>query len=334
MILIMGVAGLMAFKGGAFGGGGLQVWHYLGPLQTIDANDDGFADPLGFAMHVSARDEYTTLMAVSGKDGSVLWESKSFGKLGNVASARIITTKNALFVAQDAGRLRGFNKNTGEATWATQLPEKADRFCPGSDASHVVIETAGDEWLTLNTGDGSLSQHEPAMDCLPLTALTMEYPEGNTKGVSEYEEYEKLSEMRVHHVFQWVGSDVAIAFGSRAKGTDVPMIGAYRIADNQPLWTSEVPARNPLSARTGAPNGQINAEVAAVVYEQNDVPRISVFRIADGTRLWDIAVPQRWGVAGLAIDNDRLFVSSAGLYSFDLATGALKFVTAATTNPR
>ena len=57
-----------------------------------------------------------------------------------------------------------------------------------------------------------------------------------------------------------------------------------------------------------------------------------MFRIADGQRLWDREVPGRWGVTGLAIANNSVLASSAGLYSFDLETGALQFSAAVTPN--
>ena len=113
MLLGLAVVGAIAYKRGAFGGGG-RIWHQLGPIQTIDVNGDGFADPIGFAMHPFASDENTTLLAVSGKDGSVLWESKSLGAFSDVASSNIVATKTGLFVARDAGRLRGFESATGK----------------------------------------------------------------------------------------------------------------------------------------------------------------------------------------------------------------------------
>src|SRR5690606_8131837 len=119
--------------------------------------------------------------------------------------------------------------------------------------------------------------------------------------------------------------------GVRGTGTKVPMVGAYRFADDRPLWASEVPATNPLSADTGTPSGQISAEHLAAAYSVAGAPRVSVFRLTDGKRLWDAALPGTWTIRGLAITSDMVYVSSAGLYGFDVTTGKLRFKTAVTT---
>ena len=285
-------------------------------------------------MHPFASDENTTLLAVSGKDGSVLWESKSLGAFSDVASSNIVATKTGLFVARDAGRLRGFESATGKATWATQLAERPKTFCADKDSEHVVIETADGAWVTVNMASGSTSPATPALDCPRIAGGTIGSPSRHSKKISEFDEIEEVATMKVEKVVHHIGSDVVVGFGVRKQGTRVPMVGVYRLSDSAEIWSAEAPASNPLSADTGAPDGKITNDHVAVVYERDDAPRITVFRIADGHRLWDREVPGRWRVTGLAVVNKSVLASSAGLYGFDLETGALQFSTAVTTNPR
>jgi len=332
MLLGVAVVGAIAYRRGAFGGGG-RIWHQLGPIQAMDVNGDGFVDPIGFAMHPFASDENTTLLAVSGKDGSVLWESKSLGAFSEVASSNIVATKTALFVARDAGRLRGFDSKTGNATWSTQLAEKPKTFCAGEDSGHVVIETADGAWITLDMATGTTSPAIPTQGCPRIAGGTIGSPSRQSKTISNFDEIESAATMNVEEVVHHIGSDVAIGFGVRLQGTRVPMVGVYRLADGAEVWSAEVPASDPLSADTGAPTGKVTKDHIALVYEQgDDARRITVFRIADGQRLWDREVPGHWGVTGLAIVNNSVLASSAGLYSFDLDTGALQFSAAVTPN--
>lgn len=334
--LSVGVAGFIAFKSGAFGGGSRPLWHQLGPIQTIDVDGDGVLDPIGIAMHPFASDEHASLIAISGKTGAVLWESRSLGAwTSSIATAKIVTTKNTLFIAKDAGRLQGFDKATGATIWSAQLAEQAKAFCASPDESFVVVETADGAHTRVGTADGKTTVSDGEEPCSPVGGNHLGAPAPGITKISDYKFISDVLDMSVERVWQKDGSDLAVAFGTRSKGTHVPMVGVYNLVEAQPIWTAEAPAQTPLAADVGTPEGQIGAEHVVVMYEvANDTPHVTVFRLTDGKRLWDVEVPQRWRVTGLAIVGDRVLVTSAGLYSFDLTTGALQFGTAVTSNGR
>jgi outer membrane protein assembly factor BamB len=97
-------------------------------------------------------------------------------------------------------------------------------------------------------------------------------------------------------------------------------------------WKSVVPSRDPLGAKTSAPEHiglSLDADCVVVSYEMRDKPiHVACLSYKTGEHRWDVAMPKAFidSLDGLAVSKNRAFLSmSSRVHVIDLATGERLF---------
>jgi hypothetical protein len=91
--------------------------------RMLDADGDGVDDVVGLC-HYNGKPE---LVAVSGKDGSVIWEA-SLADFKRDPSAIVIVGDN-LILFDARGTMYGYGPSTGAQRWRSELPDKVREIC-------------------------------------------------------------------------------------------------------------------------------------------------------------------------------------------------------------
>lgn len=339
----LGVIVPLALRGGSRS----DFWGGNHPM-LADANGDGALDIIGLIRQIPG-DDSTRMVAFDGKTGKELWRGPVLGVFRDIQEGRLGTAGGVILFAQASGNLAGFDVRTGTQLWTgTALGEKAKRMCAGPDGT-VFIDLADEQRVPIQLADGSKGAAEDGKrPCEPIWSLTAN-AQPDTR-VSRWPFYDRTphpdslgENMRVEWTLQ-MGSGPVIALGAKRKGTAVPELGAYAPLPEvdpdsrpstvtvEPLWLTEVPAKNPLDAKSGAPDHAAIGDGAVVVgySTKGDVLKIAAFELESGVRRWEVSVPEPAHgsnvLAGLAVADGLVWVSTwTALHVMDAKTGGPRF---------
>ena len=123
-----------------------------------------------------------------------------------------------------------------------------------------------------------------------------------------------------------------LMLGYRATGSRVPMVGARTV--ERVLWTSDVPAAQPLAAVEGSPAAATmtsRVAYAAYVLMSGKALRVAGFALLDGQRLWEAELPinDNPSMVNLVASDQHVFVfttkgNDGRLRSLSSTTGQLE----------
>lgn len=307
-------------KGGAGGPGGGAVggvqldWASTGRPIAVDANDDGTPDILGWAHKVdlSGGEPSYHLAAFDGETGRRLWLGPGDEDLAPHQSLAAAAGDVAILV-DDKGTAHGYELSEGTPRWETALGERAEKLCVGEEGAGVAQVVLADERkVQLSLDDGSMQPAEGEEACAPAWSTASTPPEAGVllSGTfhGQLDRDIPTEDMDVEAVLRAPSSDRLAVVGAKAKGTRVPMAGAYRCAsvsserdmnrrvydceEPELLWTSALPSSDPMKARTGDPEvATLHGGVLYLGYEpdrEEDVWNATAFELETGRRLWDV----------------------------------------------
>ncbi len=312
----LAVAGALVAKSlGAF-----DLPYWLGkPLLVADADGDGEADFIGIDRN--RRKDQARLMACSGRDGHVLWESAPLGRYKDVSGKLMDVAGDAVLIADRQAHLEAIDLRTGKHRWTVTAAEVVSAVCPSSATGRALAATSDEKSWSVALSDGALA---PSDDACPAHGSN-DVRGGTRVAIRAL----TIPGMIVGDVFAR-GAGPRIALGSKAPGTPVPMIAALDGA-GAVAWKSEVPGHDPLAAEArGVEHAAFSDRDVAVVYSRSgDAPtELTVFDRASGRRRFEVALSPgaSRSSAVIALTANTVAVSSAGtLEVFDLADGRRRF---------
>lgn len=305
--VVLGIGGIAAFRvssGSGFGRGVL-----IGSQFLTDLNGDGTDDVVIHSLHVGDSD--FCIAAIDGATGSTLWESEELLKSGQDELVAAIPGGVLVLVGGTGVALDG---RTGHVRHRVSLPEKADVVCSAGQSFTVLGRDDQFYELEATTGAprvvGKLAERHADAFTPPCTPVASDHwsAHGGAIRSAASVDLAEPKPMSVDRVLQGVGETVELMLGARVHGSAVPMVGGRTAG--RVVWTSEVPAANPLNAQEGAPLAATVAGGRAIVaYEHDSRESVSVtaFSLADGRRLWDVELPKRGTGAAAALAANARF---------------------------
>jgi outer membrane protein assembly factor BamB len=226
------------------------------------------------------------------------------------------------------GDLTAFSLKDGRRLWKTALGEKTKMFCPAPEGV-VVVMTADTAFHPIRLADGMATEAPIEIPCQPLPSdrrqgdptVRRESASSSGKGYGELDPNSKLTLRQ---------GGLSVILGTREKGTRVPMVGALS-PGGQLLWSSVVPATNPLQAQERWPeHATLTSDRVYVIYqtkEPQQPPRLVAFELGAGNRLWEAPLPTDAPIESVQASATHVFVSAwSTLSAFNPATGKLLYL--------
>jgi hypothetical protein len=322
---------LMIAKGGAVGGlGGATQWNAGSPPIFIDINGDRALDLVGRVRTFAGGDIVPGLAAFDGATGERLWVQPGLSAIAGEADTRIgVVGEHALY-ADESGLLRAFALKDGAPRWSIQLGERAAELCAADGA--VVIHTADGQRRAVAASDGAAVQADPDGACInasaaPDAALLTTWRGASSVPTSwgERPEAAAVDGLKIEGMdaaTQLTHGDLTVVLGTKQPGSRLPMVAA--LAGDAVVWSSLVPAAEPLKAAAHAPQvAAIDERAIYIAYELADGSawRLTAFS-RDGARLWEAPIPEseNGDPNFIAPAGDRLYVAQwTYLHAFDRA---------------
>ena len=337
IVVALGVTAIAAVTMGFQRGGGLSLMNVAivgGPV-LADADGDGQDDIV--IQCIVPGDDIMHLRAFSGKDGKGMWVSAPLLKAG--LSASVATVPGLVVSISDGATVVGLDATTGKQRFRVTPPERVEAVC--QRGNEPLLLTKDNSLYAMNTTTGALTAAGAIAERLPLSpspactvARANKYGEtgGQMRTLNEHN-LAKATGINVEVVSDYQGKLPYLMLGHRSVGSQVPMIGA-RTAERV-LWTSDVPAAEPLAAVEGKPvsaaiaNGMV---YAAYLRVGGSALRVTSFTLADGRRLWEKELPinsDSTSVELVASDQHVFVYTNKGndgrLRSLSTATGQLEW---------
>jgi hypothetical protein len=312
----------------------------MAPL-VADLNGDGSSDVV-VAASVHENDGLKRrYLAYSGKTGALLWQSGDIGS--DLFSSSAVLEQGALLIVNRSGKVTAFDGASGRERFSTSLEERVISVCTAREPGAVRMKTADDKLVALDVRSGQKTPvagkpacerantnqedrfHDPADRSDPRAPTGVKSVFCGSVRVMGDRNFtlaeqckaqlrvdpDKLPGMTARALWQLDGGLLVI--GSRQPGTRVPMVGFMK--GGKLAWSSEVPARDPLEAREGAPDDvTLGGAHLFVGYEQQsgDKPAsVTAFDVASGSRRWTAALPEKLrNIGKLVAGSDVVFVSA------------------------
>ncbi|HTM22961.1 MAG TPA: PQQ-binding-like beta-propeller repeat protein [Kofleriaceae bacterium] len=328
----------------ALAGGGLAIgwcikkkffdktgWDGLAAPILYDVNGDGTLDAIGRSRYVRSGDSMH-LIAIDGRDGSVLWESPKEGSYSDVYQNVIMRDGDTLLVADQGGGLTGWAARTGKRLWHTELGERTRYGCVG-DAGSALVTTTDQRWHRIGLADGTRSDAAEPAACAALAS----YATGSNAvaaglQITDHGSVEgmpyQIEGMQISKAIRRLPDGLWFAIGYRTPGTAVPMAAMLK-PDMTVAWTTVIPEK-PMNASESSPDYfTLSKDSLIVIYQTRSSQfRVAAFAQTNGLRRWDVGVPKGFFsvCAGVVASESHVFVSMwSRLEVFDLATGSHKY---------
>lgn len=317
------VVGLIK-KGAA--GGSRMTWLGHGPPLLATLDGDRIPDPVGRVRYVGDGDT-CHLAAFSGASGERLWQSEALGSYSDTYQGRVIQADKLFIFADPRGSLTAYRAADGQKQWSVALSDKVERSCKLA-SGEIAVQTADNSWQAVAPATGAAKKSTGPVSCIRLPDDDDET--GDVRLTVLTPGSLKLPGMSVSRVVRRSGRPGGqpgppVAVGSKQPGSAVPMLA--RLDRSRALWKVEVPAHNPLAARTSAPEHvAVSDTQACAIYEMQDgsAPRLTCFDLASGARRFDSEIEKGTTIVveALVWSGGRFYLSSWGhLQVLDGATG-------------
>ncbi|HEU5054986.1 MAG TPA: PQQ-binding-like beta-propeller repeat protein [Kofleriaceae bacterium] len=292
------------------------TWLGHGPALLARVDGDRILDPVGRVRTVGQGDT-CHLAAFSGATGERLWQSEALGSYSDTYQGRVIQLEKMFLFADPRGHLTAFRASDGGKLWSVGLADKVERACR-LGAADVAVQTADRSWQAVATATGAARASKGPQSCLRL-------PDDDEKtGDPELTVMTpgslRLPGMSVARVIQR-GRGAPVAVATRQPGTAVPMLA--RLDRSKAVWKAEVPAENPLAARSSE-LASVTDSQACAIYETDSSPHLTCFDLKSGIRRWDTEIAKGTTIVmrSLVWRDGRFYLSSWGhLQVLEGATG-------------
>ena len=309
----------MIKKGAA--GSSRMTWLGHGPALLANVDGDRILDPVGRVRYVGDGDT-CHLAAFSGATGERLWQSPALGSYSDTYQGRVIQYDKLFLFADPRGSLTAYRAADGQKTWSVALSDKIERACKLAPKD-IAVQTADKSWQAVSPATGAARKSNGPVTCMRL-------PDDGGDSVDPgmvvlTPGSLKLPGMSVDRVVRRGEAGPPVAVGYKQPGSAVPMLA--RLDRTRTLWKVEVPAQNPLVARTSAPEHvSVTDTQACAVYEMQDSspPRLTCFDLKSGNRRFDAEIEKGTTIVieALVWRDGRFYLSSWGhLQVLEGATG-------------
>lgn len=298
-----------------------------GPPLVQDVDGDGSDDLIGVRRYVQG--DKMALMAVSGKDAKILWETPSLGTFNDVYQNRLALAGGIILRGDLDANLLGYAANDGRALWKTAMGEVVDGYCAGPEGA-ILVGTADKKWWTVTVATGAKSA-APARKRTDRCGLLQVVTHEDVTNLEILEGAVTVPEMSVRQVLAHGSGAPNIAVGYKHPGTAVALLAG--ISGKTVAWKVEVPASDPLRSKLwGVDHVALDPTHVAVYYEYQSAPsHVTLFDRATGTRVWDVVVPKpqhgSHNISGFALTNDLVVLATYnGVMAYERATGKQRWV--------
>jgi outer membrane protein assembly factor BamB len=318
-----------------------ESWEGVHGAIVVDVNGDHVPDLVGRVRYVITGDR-VALAAFDGQSGDKLWESDALGGYTETYQGVLGLADDALLFAAPSGELRAYGVRDGKKRWSSSLPEKATGFCKAERPGDVRVRLADQRSSHVRLSDGQASAASP-QPAPPAHGPRGKEKEGEAcvrlasdDGKTGDPGYELRSAgsfdvavegMSVRAELQRAGGP-KIVFGTREKGTSVPMIAAV-FEDASRNWKSDLAGTRPLETGPFAPElGAVTTSRAFTEYGYTDImkPHALVCFDLGGHRQWETVLPGKDPLSAIQATDQRVFVSQWGrLSAYDAASGKVLF---------
>jgi hypothetical protein len=263
--------------------------------------------------------------AYDGRTGTKRWQTPELGK--SAYQLRNAVLSGTLLVADDAAKLTAYRVTSGEKLWTMAIGDKLERYClpPHEGRVRLRIQDESQIDVELATGTRFIVAGKP--DCKPASAderprelghprgwksevmpeQLESYGCGSTRFMGDYNfvledrcgprlkvDSERLASFRPGSIARYMNGFLIV--GHKSPGSRIPMVGFARPGNL--VWSSVLPASEPLEFGEGAPNKlAISGDVVVLAYEyrSGSKSRATAFDIATGKRFWDVELPPPLG---------------------------------------
>jgi hypothetical protein len=268
-----------------YGGKGNALFH--------DVNEDGKLDVVSTIRYVQ-RDSSYHLAAFDGVTGTLLWESERFGDHSDANSGLTILHGNAVIQSDNRGNIAAYAVATGERLWKVPVGEKVKEVCADDEVS-LAMQLSDKSWKRILLKDGYISLLEESPENCERVAIYGRFGQKHLVHSSQQHRRRrprlKLEGMDVKDlVTLTLEPGHQVALGYKSPGTRIPMLAYLRIpvpesegeSDEEPdkkkrkkkrksakskrepkpalVWSSELPALDPLATKWPTPLGHCLAQ--------------------------------------------------------------------------
>ncbi|HVJ20606.1 MAG TPA: PQQ-binding-like beta-propeller repeat protein [Polyangiaceae bacterium] len=330
----------------------------LAPL-LADLNGDGTADAVVAATVYEDKAVTRRYVAIDGRSGAVLWRSGDIGS--DLFNSGAVLEHGRLMVVNRTGKITAFDGRSGLEQWEQELGERVVAICKAKEPDAVRFKTADDRLVSLDTRSGNKTPVAGKPPCERANANQEDRFSRDIRDRSDSRapagvksvvcggvrvmgdqnftlpeqckaqfrvDPDGFAGMSARSLWQHEGG--LLVFGSKSPGTRVPMVGFAK--GGKLVWSSEVPDKNPLEAREGAPDKvALDAGRLFVGYEpqSGDKPAsVTAFDVGTGARLWHVALPGKLrSVRSLAAAGGAVFIGAGdNLVALGAADGKQRFL--------
>ncbi len=331
----------------ASGGPARQFFWQSGRPFAADLDGDGSEDLLGIVQVVG--ETPLTIVAVSGADWHVLWETDIGDRatMPDQPRLRYIESQagsTAIFAMGAA--IRAFDGKTGQQKWVANLPDKTSMMV--LDGDHLWIRSIDESTHTvaLTTGVVTPTKADPSS---AAKSLRTDYGYDLIPSNDQLDlESEQFADVRIETAFcppellaialdNPYGHDPVpctwnqgLAWVARTKGTAVPFLIGYDPATKQERWRQQLTPAGSLETIDGGfnqPRAEFVDQDAVISFSPttaNGAATIRRISMADGSTKWEAILARKSteNVDGMVIGKDRLYINhGSGMVVLDLATG-------------
>jgi DNA-directed RNA polymerase subunit RPC12/RpoP len=330
-----------------YGGGGNALMY--------DVNGDEYPDIIAPIRYVQKDDSYY-LAAFEGRGGSQLWKSETFGNHDDANQGVTVLHNKVIGQADSRGNFSGFSADDGKRLWKVSLGEKVRQVCADSEIS-LALKLTDKTWKNINLADGTIITYDDEPNTCGRVAIharqgqvDLDYSSANRR---RRRPKIKIDGMRVDELISLLAEPGhQVALGHKDPGTRIPMVAYLKTPQSEEeeegeskkkrrkkkkrkpkaevMWSSELPALDPLSVDEGAPEFVgVNKSFIATIYEPKEgAPHVVLFSREGGQRIWDSPLPGDGSFVITSIDMtpERVYVGQWGrLNAFDIEQGRLVF---------
>ena len=306
-------------------GGSRMTWLGHGPALLAFIDGDRIPDPVGRVRYVGDGDT-CHLAAFSGASGERLWQSEALGTYTATYQGRIIQADKLFVFADPRGALTAFRAADGARQWSVSLSDTVERACKLPPAD-IAVQTADKTWQSVSAATGAARKTSAPAGCIRLPDDDDETGDVRLQVLTPGTL--KIPGMSVDRVVRRAGrggeSGPPVAVGYKQPGSAVPMLAL--LDRTRAVWKVEVPAQNPLAARTSAPEFvAVTDSQACAIYEMQDssAPHLTCFDLKSGIRRFDSEIEKGTTIVmeALVWSGGRFYLSSWGhLQVLDGTTG-------------
>lgn len=327
LLVLGGVLGAVA-KHPSLGLAGLRLdVHFSGQPFLFDVNGDGVTDLIGLSEYPA---QSAWFAAYDGRDGKELWRTdtvtKEFAHMGFHALAG-----NLLVTTDNLGKVQTYQAKTGKPAWASLVSDEVNKMYLGDDFVRIHTRDNRFHFLSLATGQTLPDKSHIVASSIPQTRMHsgFGYYTADRIYFRNFGLTESIEGMRPERAVIPDKGKRALVLGAKSPGSSVPMIAA--IEGDKVIWTSVVPAIDPLGTDTLSPTqmAALFGQRIAVPYrlKSSDGMRMAAFDTNTGKRLWDMPVHAKSAsVSGIAMSGDSVFVATwRAIYVLRADTGELRF---------